>query len=55
MHIVPILTRTGSSLPLKTLSIWKGDDVGIGVNTTFRAAAPHALHAAACAVGACRP
>lgn len=45
------LTNTISSLPLQTLAIRKRDDISGGVNATLRAAAPHALHALAGAVG----
>lgn len=38
-------------MPLQTLSIWEGDDVGIGVHASFGAAAPHTFHAIARAVG----
>lgn len=47
-----ILRRAGGSLPLQALSIGEGDDVSVGVHTALGAAAPHALHAVACAVGA---
>lgn len=42
-------------MPLQTLSIWEGDDVGIGVHASFGAAAPHTFHAIARAVGTGRP
>lgn len=50
-----ILTGAGGSLPLQTLSIGEGDDVGVGVHAALGAAAPHALHAIARAVGAACP
>jgi hypothetical protein len=50
-----VLTRAGGSLPLQALSVGKGDDVSVGVHAALRAAAPHALHAAARAVGAGGP
>ena len=46
-----ILTGAVSSLPLQTLSVGEGDDVGVGVHTTLGAAAPHTLHGLAGAVG----
>lgn len=49
------LTRAGSRLPLQTLPVGEGDDVGVGVHAAPGAAAPHALHAAARAVGARGP
>lgn len=45
------LTATVSSLPLQTLAIGEGDDVSIGVHTAPGAAAPHAFHCLAGAVG----
>lgn len=45
------LTRAGRSLPLQALPIREGDDVGVGVHAALGAAAPHALHAVAGAVG----
>lgn len=50
-----ILGRAGGSLPLQTLPIWKGDYVGVGVNTPLGAATPHTLHAVARTVGTRRP
>lgn len=44
------LTHAVSCLPLQTLAIGKGDDVGIGVHATFGASTPHALHGLAGAV-----
>lgn len=49
------MRRAGGSLPLQALSVGKGDDVSVGVHAALRAAAPHALHAAARAVGAGGP
>ena len=45
------LTCTVLRLPLQTLSVGEGDDVGRGVDAALRAAAPHALHGLAGAVG----
>lgn len=46
-----VLTRAGGSLPLQALPIGEGDDVSVGVHIALGAAAPHALHAVARAVG----
>lgn len=46
------LTDTISRLPLQTLAIGERDDVGSGVDTALRTAAPHALRGLAGAVGA---
>lgn len=54
-HSRQILTRAGRSLPFQTLSVRKRDDVSVGVHTASGAAAPHALHAVAGAVGARGP
>lgn len=45
------LTGAGGRLPLQALSVREGDDVGVGVHAAPGAAAPHALHAVAGAVG----
>lgn len=50
-----ILGGAGGGLPLQTLAIREGDDVRVGVHTALGAAAPHALHAVAGAVGAGGP
>lgn len=50
-----VLRGAGGRLPLQALSVGEGDDVGVGVHAAPRAAAPHALHAAAGAVGAGGP
>lgn len=47
-----LLTHTLSSLPLQTLAVREGDDVGGGVDAALCAAAPHALHCLAGAVAA---
>lgn len=49
---LPPLTTAVLGLPLQTLSIGEGDDVRRGVDAALRAAAPHALHGLAGAVGA---
>lgn len=46
-----ILRGAGGRLPLQALSVREGDDVGVGVHAALGAAAPHALHAVAGAVG----
>ena len=46
------LTRAVLGLPLQTLSVGEGHDVGAGVHAALAAAAPHALHALAGAVAA---
>ena len=46
------LTRAVLRLPLQTLAVGEGDDVGRRVDAALRAAAPHALHGLAGAVGA---
>lgn len=45
------LTATVSGLPLQTLAVGEGDDVSIWIHTAPVAAAPHALHGLAGAVG----
>lgn len=45
------LTQAVSRLPLQTLAVREGDDIGGGVHAAPRAAAPHALHGLAGAVG----
>lgn len=47
-----LLTRAILGLPLQTLSVGEGDHVGGGVDAALSAAAPHALHGLAGAVGA---
>lgn len=46
------LTAAVLGLPLQTLSVGEGDDVGRRVDAALRAAAPHALHGLTGAVGA---
>lgn len=46
------LTDTVLGLPLQTLSVGEGDDVGRGVDAALCTAAPHALHGLTGAVGA---
>lgn len=46
------LTHAISGLPLQTLAIGERNDIGGGVDTALRAAAPHALHGLVGAVGA---
>lgn len=45
-----VLRHAVSRLPLQTLAVGKGDDVGIRVHTAFGASTPHALHGLAGAV-----
>ena len=45
------LTGAVLGLPLQTLAVGEGDDVGRGVDAAPGAAAPHALHGLAGAVG----
>lgn len=45
-----ILRQTVCCLPLQTLAVREGDDVGIGVHAAFGASTPHALHGLAGAV-----